>query len=595
MARNRFFEDESIDARFDKGLFKRIMKYAIPYKRNFEITLVLMVITTFLSLLGPYITKIIVDTMIPKKDIRGVVLIVVAFVLSIAVQIVLNIIRAKMMTKTGHSIIYDLRKDVFSNLQGLSFNYFDNRPAGKILIRVTSYINSLAGLLSDGVVNTITDLFTLFAVIVMMFLIDVKLTMVSLATCIPLAIMISLFQKVMRRKWRIVNNKNSNRTAYVSENIMGIKVIQAFARQDENGSIYHRLNKQCADTWMDAIKINNLFWPGVDGIATLGIVLTYIVGYKLLGAGEITVGILIAFTNYIGRFWQPINNMSALYNQFLNAMAYAERIFELIDEKPDIKDIPGAVKCPRIIGNVEFKNVVFGYEKDVTILNNVSFKVKSGETIALVGPTGAGKSTIVNLISRFYDITGGAVMIDGVDVSSVTLKSLREQMGIMMQDTFIFSGTIMENIRYGRLDATDEEVIEAAKSVYVDEFIAKLPNGYMTEVDERGASLSTGERQLLSFARTILADPKILILDEATSSIDTKTERLIQMALQKLLSGRTSFIIAHRLSTIKNADRIMYVSDGQIIESGTHDELLKLDGEYRKLYMSQYRYLNNAA
>ncbi|MBE7043885.1 MAG: ABC transporter ATP-binding protein, partial [Ruminococcaceae bacterium] len=359
----------------------------------------------------------------------------------------------------------------------------------------------------------------------------------------------------------------------------------------QNEQIYDELNDACAFTWLKAYRLNQLFLPCVDIVGILGTTATYFVGWLLLGRESMTLGTIFAFAGYITRFWQPINNMSVIYNQMLTAMANLERIFDVMETEPDIKDAQDAYELPEIKGDVTFDNVVFGYEEGQTILNNVSFQVKSGETVALVGPTGAGKTTVVNLISRFYDIRSGQVMIDGHDVSKVTLHSLRSQMGIMMQDSFVFEGTIMENIRYGRLDATDEECIAAAKAIYADGFISKLPQGYYTRVSERGSELSAGERQLLSFARVVLSDPKILILDEATSSIDTETERTIQKALNELLKGRTSFIIAHRLSTIKQADCIMCIAEQGIKEAGNHEELLQKKGMYYQLLRAQYEAL----
>lgn len=591
MARNRFFEDEAFEKPFNMQQFKRLMAYTRPYKKSFAVALTLMIIHSILSLSGPYITKLAVDEYIPQKDTSGLIILMGIFILIIALQIITYTFRVLLMTRTGHSIIYDLRKAVFANLQKLSFSYFDNRPAGKILVRVTNYVNSLAGLLSDGIINTIVDIVTLLAIIVIMLLINVKLTLISIATFIPLSIAISILQRKLKRKWQILNNKNSNRTAFIQENISGIKVIQAFTREKENISIFRGLNENVRTSYISAILTNNLFWPFVDGISVIGLSFTYIVGVQLITNQEITPGVLVALTGYLGRFWGPINNMAAIYSQLLTAMANTERIFETLDEEPEIKDKLNAIELPSIQGKVEFKDVTFGYEKGVDVLRKLNFKIQPGEMIALVGPTGAGKTTIVNLISRFYDVTGGTIFIDGYDISKVTLNSLRSQMGVMMQDTFIFSGTIMDNIRYGRLDATDEEVMQAARVVHADEFISKLEKGYQTMVDERGSSLSTGERQLLAFARVILADPKILILDEATSSIDTKTEKKIQSAIQKVLEGRTSFVIAHRLSTIRQADKIMYVDKQNIIESGTHDELVHKGGAYAELYKSQYSFI----
>lgn len=424
-----------------------------------------------------------------------------------------------------------------------------------------------------------------------MLTINVKLTLISMST-IPLLLLVTFkLKRKIHHRWQEVRKKSSNMNAYLHESLSGMKVTQAFVREKENENIFLQLNNDIKSTWMDAIKINNLFWPCIDIISTMGTVLIYIFGVRALITGEITVGILLSIIWYSGRFWEPLNNISNFYNSILVAMASTERIFEVLDTKPEIQDSPNAIEMPEIVGRVEFDNVTFSYDDKKMVLEDVSFDIEPGETVALVGPTGAGKSTIVNLISRFYDVTEGEVRIDGHNIKDVKLHSLRKQMGIMMQDTFIFSGTIMDNIRYGRLDATDEEVIEAAKAVHAHDFIMEMENGYYTEVKERGSRLSVGQKQLISFARALLADPKILILDEATSSIDTQTEILIQKALERLLKGRTSFIIAHRLSTIRKVDRIMVIDDRHIIESGNHDELIEKKGMYYGLCQAQYKFL----
>ena len=398
-------------------------------------------------------------------------------------------------------------------------------------------------------------------------------------------------KKAQRRAHQKLSSKQSNMNAYVHESINGIKVTQSFSREEENMRIYKDVCKQYSDAWMDSVKLNFLVWPSIDIISVASVALIYLFGILVFDS-SIKVGVLVAFIGYVWRFWAPITNIGNFYNTIINAMAYLERIFETMDEKPLIHDKVGATILPPIEGHVEFKDVTFMYEEDNPILKNININIQSGESIALVGPTGAGKSTIVSLISRFYDINEGQILIDGIDIRDVTLKSLREQMGIMLQDSFIFSGTIMDNIRYGNLEATDEEVIAAAKVVRAHDFIMEFENGYYTEVNERGSRLSVGQRQLISFARALLADPKILILDEATSSIDTQTELLLQKGLDELLKGRTSFIIAHRLSTIKNSSRIMYIDNGSIVECGTHDELMSLKGHYYNLYQSQYALLN---
>ncbi len=591
MARNTYFQDEQIEKKWNPKQLAKIGAYVVKYKFELILGLILMGVASVCSLGGPYISKIIMDDMIPNKNIRGVLLAVLIYIGLIIAQAVFTIIKGFLMNKMGYWVIYDLRKDLFSHLQSLSFQYFDDRPTGKILVRITNYINALASLLSDGIVNLITDFIVLIAIVIIMLTIDVRLTLISIITCIPLFGVVFGFKNKIHY-WQVqTNHKGANRTAFVHENIMGVKIIQAFTHEKQNEEIYEELNDACATTWLKAYRLNQIFLPCVDIVGILGTTATYFVGWLLLDGETMTLGTIFAFAGYITRFWQPINNMSVIYNQMLTAMANLERIFDVMETDPDIKDAEGAYELPSIKGNVTFDHVTFGYEEGQTILNDVSFQVKSGDTVALVGPTGAGKTTVVNLISRFYDLRGGQVKIDGHDVSKVTLHSLRSQMGIMMQDSFIFEGTIIENIRYGRLDATDEECIAAAKAIYADGFISRLPQGYYTRVSERGSELSAGERQLLSFARVVLSDPKILILDEATSSIDTETERTIQKALNELLKGRTSFIIAHRLSTIKQADCIMCIADQGIKEAGTHEELLKKKGMYYQLLRAQYEAL----
>jgi ATP-binding cassette subfamily B protein len=424
-----------------------------------------------------------------------------------------------------------------------------------------------------------------------MFLIDVRLTLISLIA-LPVLIGIAFSIKTLQRKaWQNLSSKSSNLNAYIHESICGMKVTQSFSREKENLKIFGELSNNYRQAWMRSVKMQFLMSPFVDNIGNLVVAAIYIMGISWVDKG-VTVGVLIAFIGYVGRFWTPINNLANTYNSIINAMAYLERIFETLDEEPTVKDSIGAYEMPEIQGYVRFNNVNFSYDDGHRILNKVNFSAKRGESIALVGPTGAGKTTIINLISRFYDIESGEVLVDGINIKNVTLNSLRKQMGVMLQDSFIFSGTIIDNIRYGKLDATDEQVIAASKAVRAHDFIVNLSEGYYTEVNERGSRLSVGQRQLISFARALLADPKILILDEATSSIDTKTEMLLQKGLAELLKDRTSFIIAHRLSTIKNSDRIMYIDRGTIAESGTHEELMNEKGEYYELYMGQYKIMD---
>ena len=506
---------------------------------------------------------------------------------SIIVSVVLGNIRQRIMTKAGQLMIYDIRKDLFAHLQELPFQYYDDRPQGKILVRVVNYVNNVSDMLTNGIINFILEIFNLIFITIFMFSVDARLALVIFAGVPVFIVVMIILKNKQRRAWQGISNKNSNQTAYLAESINCMRVTQSFARENENLGIFRRLSTAYRKAWMKAVTVNNFVSFSVDNIRAVVDSALYFVGLLVIVYPAVSLGSILAMSNYSSRFWQPIINIASLYNNFVNAVAYLERIFETMDEPVDVKDAEDAYEMPDIKGEVEYRDVTFAYEEGKNILENVSFTVKPGESIALVGPTGAGKTTIVNLLSRFYDLTGGAVYIDGNDISKVTLHSLREKMGIMMQDSFIFSGTIEDNIRYGKLDATEEEIRAAAKTVCADEFIMGLENGYKTEMYEGGSQLSGGQRQLVSFARTLISDPKILILDEATSSIDAKTEKELQKGLQELLKGRTSFIIAHRLSTIKNCDKIMFISNKGITEAGTHDELMAKKGDYYKLCMAQ--------
>lgn len=591
MARNKINVDEELETGFNKSHLLRLLKYMKPYKVKIIISVMLMILSSYLLLLGPYLIKVVLDESIPNGNIKELVTISILYAGLIGIVSLLMANRIKDMGIVGQEILVDIRKDLFNNLQKLPFSYYDNKPHGKILVRVVNYVNSLSDLLSNGFVNLIADIVTLIITIGFMLYLDVRLTLVAFITVPILIGVVFALKKAQRLAFQKLSSKQSNMNAYVHESINGIKVTQAFSRENENENIYEEVCNEYSDAWMKAVKINFLIWPAIDIVAVLSSALIYIFGI-LVFKNSVSVGVLVAFIAYVWRFWAPITNIGNIYNTIINAMAYLERIFETMDEVPLVCNKLNAKPISNIKGDVEFSDVTFMYEEDDTILDNISFKVKNGETVALVGPTGAGKTTIVNLISRFYDINEGKVLVDGTDISTVTLESLRNQMGIMLQDSFIFSGTIMENIRYGKLDATDEEVIEASKVIRAHDFISKFENGYYTEVNERGSRLSAGQRQLISFARALLANPRILILDEATSSIDTETEILLQKGLDKLLKGRTSFIIAHRLSTIKNANKIMYIDNKSIVETGTHEELLASKGYYYDLYKSQYSILN---
>lgn len=590
MARNTFNQDEELEQGFNRHHLKRLFDYIKPYKKPVIQTMVLMFVASASGLLAPLLIKIALDDVIPAHDIRGLVLVTVVFIISIFVTSAIMRHRMRVMGEVGQDILIDMRHDLFENLQRLPFTYYDSRPHGKILVRVVNYINALSDLLSNGIINLVADIVTVLLTLVFMFFLDVRLALVSMIG-IPLlmAIMYPL-QKVQRKAFQQLSTKQSNMNAYVHESIEGMVVTQAFVHEEESMKMNKQVSQEYSWAWLKAIKINFLVWPIIDIVSNLTISLVYITAIFVFDH-PVSLGVLVAFIGYLWRFWGPITNIGNFYNTIINAMAYLERIFELMDEKPTVLDKPDALELPKIEGHVVFEDIYFSYEEDNPILKGINLEAQIGERIAIVGSTGSGKTTLINLISRFYNLDQGTIYIDGHDISKVTLSSLREQMGIMMQDSFIFSGSIMENIRYGKLDASDQEIIEAAKLVRAHDFIMALEDGYHTVVNERGDSLSVGQRQLISFARTILSDPTILILDEATSSIDTQTEILLQEGLERLLKGRTSFVIAHRLSTIKNADKIVYIDEGQITEMGSHDELMKKEGAYWDLYTTQIELL----
>lgn len=585
--RNTYREDEVLETPFDFHHLLRASVYIKKYMSRMILAFALSAIGGITALFGPMLTQKALDEAIPDKNMHMLIILVLVLVGTYAVSVIFTTIRSRIMVKVGQGIIYDIRKDLFAHLQMLPFQYYDDRPHGKILIRVVNYVNSVSDMLSNGLINVVLEILNLIFIVIFMFLVDVKLSLVVMAGVPVLAVFMLYMKKRQRKAWQQVSNKNSNLNAYLQENIVGARITQIFVREDENVETFGILADRCRGAWMQAVKFSNLVWPGIDNISVWVRAAVFIVGLLVMGPENVKLGVIVAITSYAARFWQPIMNLGNIFNNFINNIAYLERIFETMDEPVTVADAEDAVQMSPIKGQVTFEHVTFAYEEGKDVLKDLSFTVEPGESVALVGPTGAGKSTIVNLVSRFYNVNGGRVLIDGQDISKVTLESLRSQMGIMLQDSFIFSGTIEDNIRYGKLDATMEEIRRASETVCADSFISGMQDGYQTEVKERGSRLSQGQKQLISFARTLLSDPAILVLDEATSSIDVQTERALQQGLNAMLQGRTSFIIAHRLSTIKNCDKIMYIDQGGIMECGTHEELIAKRGYYYRLYTAQ--------
>lgn len=589
MAVNSYKQDEHST---DVGKMKTLMRlfaYLLDYKKEILAVLAIMAFCVFVSLINPLIMENAIDKHISTGDFPGLAkLIGIAVVLNV-IMILFVKLRMLIMAKVCNSILVTIRQQLYTHIQTLDFSFFDSRPTGKILARIIGDINSLKDVLGNCVTTLIPDFFTICAVVVIMFLKNPVLAAASLIS-LPLMIFCMWFIQVYSHKrWQIHRKKSSNLNAFVHEDLSGIRIIQSFSAEQETMATFHQLTDEHRDSFIDAVRLNDAFGSAIDICWAIGTFALYFTGIVLLGPDKISLGILIAFGSYISMFWNPIMNLSNFYNQIITNIAGAERIFEILDTETKISDADGVTKLPPVKGAVTFDHVSFSYDGEKRVLDDVSFQIKPGETIALVGPTGAGKTTIVNLISRFYDIQTGHILIDDYDVQKISIESLRQQMGVMTQDNFLFSGTIKDNIRYGKLDATDEEIIAAAKAVNAHDFILKLEKGYDTVLSERGGGLSIGQKQLLAFARTMVSDPRILILDEATSSIDTNTEILVQEGIEQLLKGRTSFVIAHRLSTIQKADRIFVIDDGRIIEEGNAAQLLAQKGFYYDLYMSQFK------
>ncbi len=592
MAVNSFREDEFMENTDKKKILKRLFSYLLEYKWILFAVLLCMGVTVAISLVNPLIIEEAIDHYIRESDFSGLMRLgVCALALNILFVLLVKV-RMYVMSVVSNKILLRIRQDLYEHIQTLSFSFFDSRPTGKILARIIGDVNSLKDVLVNMVTTLIPEFITVLGVVVIMLVKDYRLALASLSTIPVMALGIWFVQKASHKRWGVFRKKSSNLNAYVHEDIAGMNVVQSFGAEEETREIFGNLTDEHQKAFVDAVTYADMFGPVIDFCWGIGAMMLYLIGIRFLGSEDISVGLLVAFGTYINMFWNPIMNLSSFYNNLVTNLTAAERIFDILDTEAEIVDASDVAELPDVQGEVTFSHVSFTYDKgtaaETKVLEDVSFKVSPGETIALVGPTGAGKTTIVNLISRFYDIEEGTICVDGFDLTKISIESLRRQMGVMTQDNFIFHGTVRDNILYGKLDATEDEMIAAAKAVNAHAFIMKMEKGYDTELKEHGAGLSIGQRQLIAFARTMISMPRILILDEATSSIDTHTEILVQKGIEALLAGRTSFVIAHRLSTIQNADRIFVIDKGGILEQGSPEELMKKKGAYYRLYMKQF-------
>jgi ABC-type multidrug transport system fused ATPase/permease subunit len=571
---------------------KRLLSYLKPYRPQVALALLAITCQTLGELALPRLLGVAIDQGIAHNSTRTLFIAVGAFLGSVVFVFFARWTTGYTTTRVGNRVIFDLRYSMFRHIQVLSFKTFDRMGVGRLISRIQNDVSVLQDLLTDGIIGLFADLLILFGIIIAMLTISHELAFLTYLVLPVMIITVIIWRRFAISIYRAVRTATSRLTGYSAESISGMRVIQSFRREAENFRRFNRLNQNVYDTTTHSIRLNSVLPPAVELVSGVATVVVLVVGGRSVINGALTIGALTAFVGYVTRFFQPVRTLSDRYNSLQAATVAAERIFEVLDEPLDIVDAPGAVVLPRIHGDVIFDHVTFGYT-DRPVLRDIELTIPSGATVAFVGPTGAGKSSTINLVPRFYDVWDGAVRIDGYDVRDVTLHSLRRQFGIVLQDTFLFSTTIAENIRYGRLEATDAEVEAAARAVGVHDFIASLPLGYETEVGERGSGLSVGQRQLVAFARVILADPRIVVLDEATSSVDTQTEQIIQQALRTVLHGRTSLVIAHRLSTIVEADMIVVIEGGRIVERGSHMDLLALGGQYHRLYTTTLRHAND--
>lgn len=583
--RNTFFEDEKLEKKIDIKQLGRTLRYILPYKKLLALVSCMMLVASVVSLLPPRLLKLVVDEVVVNEDYKQLALVGAGLVFLAAIEILSTFIQARSMGKMGLEIISEIRTDIFDRLQKLSFDYFDNRPDGKIVVRVTEYINGLADFFSNYVMMFAIYIVKLVVVTVFMLSLSPALTLIVFVTIVPMMVIVFMLRSFLRKMYTAHRLKNSNRTAFLVESIMGEQIVKNYNRTEINKDVYRQIHEDSVNMWWDITKRSRLNHPVVQIFWHFGTLCIYGVALSLILAGNdlITAGVVITFTTYMSSFQDPLSQISTIIQELAQVSSNLEQVFDTIDYPLEIKDKEDAVALENVRGQIDFNDVTFAYEEGINILEHFNLHVRPGETIALVGPTGAGKTTVINMLTRFYDVREGSVTIDGTDVREASLYSLRKEVGVLMQDPFIFKGTVMDNIRYGKWDATDEECIAAAKLIFADKFIMRLKDGYNHVLEERGSGLSAGEKQLISFARIVLKNPSVIILDEATSAIDTETEILIKEALDILIKDKTAFIVAHRLSTIRNSDRILYISNKGIAEEGTHEELMARKGLYYDL------------
>jgi ATP-binding cassette subfamily B protein len=567
----------------------RLLGFLLPYKTTLIIVLILVVLFTLAGLLGPYLTGVAIDRYIIPKDLVGLGRISLIMLGAFLVYTVLQAVSGWLMAEISQKALKQLRKELFTHLQELSLSFFDKNQAGDLMSRLTNDINAINQAVSQNVTSLVANVLSLFGILVAMFALNVWLSLATILI-VPLMFWFTTFvAKYTRKGFQRMQKALGKLNSTIEENISGLKVVKAFRRSDSAIEAFRKDNQETYEAGVYAHTYAFLLMPLTNQLGNLFIIVLAGLGGFLAIRGLVTVGLIAAFIGYSRQFLQPVRQLSEMYNSLQSALAGAERVFEIMDIQPDLQDSENAVAIKDVKGQVKFDDVKFGYLPDVPVLKGMSLEAWPGHTIALVGPTGAGKTTMINLLSRFYDVGSGSISVDGHDIRDVKTDDLRRLLGIVLQDTFLFSDTVMENIRYGRLEATDEECIEAAKMADADHFIRQLPDGYQTKLSERGSNLSQGQRQMLAISRAVLADPAILILDEATSSVDTRTEARIQKALLRLMEGRTSFVIAHRLSTIRDADHVLVINDGKIVEEGNHNYLMAKKGVYQNLYMSQFK------